>query len=114
MDGVRPLVLTLEVQRILRHPGSGQRASIRVESEALDDVEAVTVRKAPVRGKDTRLETHGIDNQHIVLPPADRMAGAAWSDAGGMLCVQVDRALEAHRAVAEDKAIVFVDDPIDI
>ena len=80
-----PVYWPLEEQRILRNPAPAQRAAVGIERETLDHVQLIAVGKPAVGGKNPRLESNRVDNQHVAVPAPDRVSGAARGDVGWML-----------------------------
>src|SRR5918993_381008 len=73
---VGPGEFALEVQRIVGLIAPPQRACRLIEPESLHDVQAVAVRQTRVGGEDAWRETDGVDDQHVVFPPPDRVTCA--------------------------------------
>ena len=75
------LVLIREIDRIFGDELSRQHPFFRVEGEALDDVQLVAMFHR--RREHAGLEAHGVDDEHVALPAADRMPRVARRNLAG-------------------------------
>src|SRR5687768_17326334 len=86
-------------------------ARLRIEPETFDHVQLFAVRDVSIQH--ARRKADGVDDEHVVFPAANRMAGDARRDVLRVLGqIQVDRAHDTEPAVLNRDRVAALRDPV--